>query len=212
MEKYFVRERGVFKISQLSKIKLFTKTVAGWKPLSIFEKISTLDVWHSSECASGRYTDENQLFLNAIYHLYKNFRHYRHFWNPCIDGKAWGCNQNALFIRVFIRIIYIRIKRFKNRWKTIFWNNLAHHLTSRVLLCSFKLLISFYPIKITFLLTFYVNFVNLGPKNAVYPYVSVRKSSLSKLSEKVHYLKTQQKKLYMKSSAFNRSTWKNKCF
>ena len=124
----------------------------------------------------------------------------------------WGCNQNALFIRVLIRIIYIRIKRFKNRWKTIFWNNLAHHLTSRVLLCSFKLLISFYPIKITFLLTFYVNFVKLGPKNAVYPYVSVRKSSLSKLSEKVHYLKTQQKKLYMKSSAFNRSTWKNKCF
>ena len=110
-----------------------------------------------------------------------------------------------------IRIIYIRIKRFKNGWKTIFWNNLAHHLTSRVFVCSFKLLISFYPIKITFLLTFYVNFVKLGPKNAVYPYVSVRKSSLSKLSEKVHYLKTQQKKLYMKSSAFNRSTWKNKC-
>lgn len=120
--------------------------------------------------------------------------------------------KRSLYTLSFIRIIYIRIKRFKNRWKTIFWNNLAHHLTSRVLLCSFKLLISFYPIKITFLLTFYVNFVNLGPKNAVYPYVSVRKSSLSKLSEKVHYLKTQQKKLYMKSSAFNRSTWKNKCF
>ena len=44
----------------------------------------------------------------------------------------------------------------------------------------------------------------MDPKNAVYPYVSVRKSSLTKLSKKLHYLKTQQKKLYMKSSAFNK--------
>ena len=41
--------------SQTSKIELFTKIVNGWKFFTIFAKSSIVDVWLSSECASGNY-------------------------------------------------------------------------------------------------------------------------------------------------------------
>ena len=38
---------------QTSKAKCFTKIVNEWKTLTILKKDSILDVWLSSECASG---------------------------------------------------------------------------------------------------------------------------------------------------------------
>ena len=37
---------------QTSKMKLFATTVKSWKPISIYAKTSTVDVWQGSEYAS----------------------------------------------------------------------------------------------------------------------------------------------------------------
>ena len=82
--------------------KLFVEIGNGWKSWTIFAKNFIFDVWQGSQYASGNYTDSlNQLFLNVIYHFDSN-RPYRDFRNSCIDARAWGCNQNAFFIYVFL--------------------------------------------------------------------------------------------------------------
>ena len=38
-------------LSQTSEMEIFEKILDDWKPLSIFTKVSTLDVFQGSECA-----------------------------------------------------------------------------------------------------------------------------------------------------------------
>ena len=73
----------------------------------------------------------NKLLLNVIYHLDSIYRHYLDFCNSCILTRVWGCNQNALYmfytslcLFYFFRIVFIKIRRVKSRWKTrvFFWN------------------------------------------------------------------------------------------
>ena len=57
--------------------KLFGKIVNGWKSLTVFVQIS--------------------IFSRVL-----NTKFYRHFCNSCIDAGARRCNQNMLFIQVFL--------------------------------------------------------------------------------------------------------------
>ena len=57
--------------------KLFEKIVNGWKSLTVFVQIS--------------------IFSRVL-----NTKFYRHFCNSCIDAGARRCNQNMLFIQVFL--------------------------------------------------------------------------------------------------------------
>ena len=44
--------------NQISTMKIFVKTVSGWKPLTNFAKSSILDFWMGSKYASVNYMEE----------------------------------------------------------------------------------------------------------------------------------------------------------
>ena len=47
--------RGVLEPYQTSKTELFVKIVNSWKPLTVFAKRFILDIWRSSEYATGNW-------------------------------------------------------------------------------------------------------------------------------------------------------------